>query len=77
MTVRPLGQIAPPAAGPGLPQQRMEEATIVGAGTALAREADMASMMTDSTLIRAYMHAASERKAKRRARPWLGRDPGL
>jgi len=36
MTVRPLGQIAPPAAGPGLPQQRMEEATIVGAGTALA-----------------------------------------
>jgi transposase len=43
---------------------------------ALAREADMASMMTDSTLIRAYMHAASERKAKRHPRPWLGRDPG-
>jgi hypothetical protein len=44
---------------------------------ALAREADMASMMTDSTLIGAYMHAASEHKAKRRVRPWLGRDPGL
>jgi len=43
---------------------------------ALAREADMASMMTDSTIIHAYMHAASERKAERHARPWLGRDPG-
>ena len=41
---------------------------------ALVREADMASMMTGSTLIRAYMHAASERKAKRHARPWLGPD---
>ncbi|MGA7658048.1 MAG: hypothetical protein WCA96_14905 [Methylocella sp.] len=36
MTARPRGQIAPPAARPGLPQQRMEEATIVGAGAALA-----------------------------------------
>jgi len=36
MTARPLGQIAPPAAGPGLPQQRMEEVTIVSAATALA-----------------------------------------
>ena len=44
---------------------------------ALAREADMAWMMTDSTLIRAYMHAVSEREAERYARPWLGRDPGL
>ena len=42
----------------------------------LAREADLALMMTDSTLIRAYMHAASECKEKGRARPWLGRDPG-
>jgi len=44
---------------------------------ALAREADMAWMMTDSTIIRAYMHAVSEREAERYARPWLGRDPGL
>ena len=44
---------------------------------ALAREADVASMMTDSTMIRAYMHAASERKAERHTRPWLGRDPGV
>ena len=36
MTARPLGQIAPPPAGPGLPQQRMEEVTIVSAATALA-----------------------------------------
>ncbi len=41
---------------------------------ALAREADMAWMMTDSTIIRAYMHAASECKEKGRARPfaWVG-----
>ena len=44
---------------------------------ALTREADMASMMSDSTLIRVYMHAVSEREAERRARPWLGPDPGL
>jgi len=31
---------------------------------ALARETDMASMMTDSTLTRAYVHAASERKER-------------
>jgi hypothetical protein len=44
---------------------------------ALAHEADMASMMTDSTLIRAYMHAASDRAEKGRARPLgLGGTPG-
>jgi len=55
----------------------IEMSVLDGMLAVLAREADLALMMTDSTLIRAYMHAASECKEKGRARPWAWAGPGV
>jgi hypothetical protein len=87
--MRCCGRPGPAAGGADLPEwpgrhqtvkhrydRWIEVSVLDGMLAVLAREADLALMMTDSTLIRAYMHAASECKEKWRARPWLGRNPG-